>query len=373
MQHQTFRGADTRDAMNAVRSALGPNAIIESARHFSNQRAGALGTAFVEITAAAPGSGHSPGPFARGLSSAASPQRSPLRALPRAPHPARETTPGQQDVALLHSEIVQLRAMLDSLYMSRMPHEQALATLRQMGVEGGLAFELARAAESVLPDALDAWLRRALEERMSTEADLLPRGGPQLIACVGPTGAGKTTTLAKLAARARLDHGRKVGVITLDTFRIGAVEQWQRYAELMGMPFAAAHGEDEFRAVLGRQNADVVLVDTAGRHGADGDATWQLPSCLRHRLHYRRNVLVVLPAWLGTSDAEVILRQYSRVEPTAAAFTKLDESGRAGGVLAATLSAHLPVAYLCDGPCVPEDIREASAEALLDFMFAAVR
>src|SRR5205814_5696655 len=86
-------------------------------------------------------------------------------------------------------------------------------------------------------DELRQWLRQRVAEKLSCRVGLIEMPGRHLIACVGPTGVGKTTTLAKLAARAVLTFGRSVRVVSLDTFRVGAVEQWRRYAELIGFPF----------------------------------------------------------------------------------------------------------------------------------------
>jgi flagellar biosynthesis protein FlhF len=182
---------------------------------------------------------------------------------------------------------------------------------------------------------------------------------------MGPTGAGKTTTLAKLAARARLDLGRSVGVISLDTFRVGAVEQWQRYAALMGIVFQVAGDKASFRRALAEISADIVLVDTAGRSTAA--ASWALPECLTAAPEEMvKHALLVLPAWLRASDVSRITTLYEVPAPTEVVITKLDETLEAGGVLHAALPTDIPIAYLCHGPRVPEDIREASVEAVVD-------
>jgi flagellar biosynthesis protein FlhF len=191
-----------------------------------------------------------------------------------------------------------------------------------------------------------------------------------LIACMGPTGAGKTTTLAKLAARARLDLGRSVGVITLDTFRVGAVEQWQRYAALMGIPFQVASDRASFRRALAEMTTDIVLVDTAGR--STQTSSWVLPECLNGiGEEFAKHALLVLPAWLRASDVNRISGLYEVPAPTEVVITKLDETIESGGVLHAALPQSIPIAYLCSGPRVPEDIREASVEAVVDAVLPA--
>jgi flagellar biosynthesis protein FlhF len=191
-----------------------------------------------------------------------------------------------------------------------------------------------------------------------------------LIACMGPTGAGKTTTLAKLAARARLDLGRSVGVISLDTFRVGAVEQWQRYATLMGIPFQIASDRSSFRRAMAEITADIVLVDTAGR--STPASSWALPDCLSGITEdLAKHALLVLPAWLRASDVTRVAELYQVPAPTEVVITKLDETIEAGGVMHAALPSNIPIAYLCNGPRVPEDIREASVEAVVDAVLPA--
>src|SRR5262249_56936085 len=95
-----------------------------------------------------------------------------------------------------------------------------------------------------------AWLRSEIAARLTIKKSPVDESGPRLVACVGPTGVGKTTTIAKLAARARLDNNRSVAVISLDTFRVGAIEQIRRFVELMNIRLEVAHGVEGFRVAL---------------------------------------------------------------------------------------------------------------------------
>ena len=212
-------------------------------------------------------------------------------------------------------------------------------------------------------------MRGLLAERLRSRIRVMPSpitlSKRQMIACVGPTGAGKTTTLAKLAAQARLDYGRSVAVISLDTYRVGAIEQWQRYARLIGTAFAAARNGEDFARALSSTTAELVLVDTAGRNCADTDEMWPLVDCLPRVVRHELNVLVVLPAFLRARDADQVIRSYADVHPSAAVITKLDETQESGGVLQAAIEGELPIAYTCQGPRVPEDISDADTELLI--------
>jgi len=372
MTYQSFRGADLQEALSAVKATLGPNALIEGTRRVTNGRNGALSQQYVEVTAAPP----------QGLKWPFASREARAPELPLQQRPAM-APPGEQrslrtkskygsvlglDGKEVERELNSLRAMLEELNQQRPPRERALTLLHAKGIEGALARELASGAAKHAKKGkahLNEFLRTRLAERLSVSGSLMQGSQRTLIACMGPTGAGKTTTLAKLAARARLDLGRSVGVITLDTFRVGAIEQWQRYAALMGIPFQVASDRSSFRRALAEITADIVLVDTAGRSTAA--SSWTLPDCLAGTTdELAKHALLVLPAWLRASDVVKVGDLYQVPAPTEVVITKLDETAEAGGVMHAALPSNIPIAYLCNGPRVPEDIREASVDAVVD-------
>jgi len=380
MTYQSFRGADLQEALSAVKATLGPNALIEGTRRVTNGRAGGLAQQYVEVTAAPPQG--LKWPFA---SKEARAIELPLReraAVPAQPSGEQRSVRGPTskygtvlglNPSEVERELNSLRAMLEELNQQRPPKERALTLLHARGIEGALAKELANGAAKHAKRGkaqLNDFLRARLAERVSVSGSLMQNPRRTLIACMGPTGAGKTTTLAKLAARARLDLGRSVGVISLDTFRVGVVEQWQRYAALMGIPFQVASDRGSFRRALGEMTADIVLVDTAGRSTAT--SSWALPDCLSGVTEdLVRHALLVLPAWLRAGDVSRISELYEVSAPTEVVITKLDETIEVGGVMHAALPSNIPIAYLCNGPRVPEDIREASVEAVVDAVLPA--
>jgi flagellar biosynthesis protein FlhF len=378
MTYQSFRGADLQEALSAVKATLGPNALIEGTRRVTNGRAGGLSQQYVEVTAAPPQG--LKWPFA---SKEASAVELPLRDRGGQAQPGEQRSlrgPGNKYGTVLglnqsdvERELTSLRAMLEELNQQRPPKERALTMLHGRGIEGNLAKELANGAAKHAKKGkapLTDFLRGRLAERVRVSGSLMQNPQRTLIACMGPTGAGKTTTLAKLAARARLDLGRSVGVISLDTFRVGAVEQWQRYAALMGIPFQVASDRGSFRRALAEITADIVLVDTAGR--STPASSWVLPDCLAGiSEEMTKHALLTLPAWLRASDVNRIAGLYEVPAPTEVVITKLDETVEAGGVMHAALPENIPIAYLCNGPRVPEDIREASVEAVVDAVLPA--
>ncbi|MEZ4224489.1 MAG: flagellar biosynthesis protein FlhF [Polyangiaceae bacterium] len=369
MQYQLFRGVDVREALKAVKAAFGPDAVIHSTREVSNGRGGALGATFIEVAATPPNQAQR-WPFAEARARAEG-RRQPMRGMSRSRDNRTTPTLGL-DSHEIERELAVLRSMLEDLNASRPPRQRAFAVLTALGVEGGLARELsngsARAARRG-DEALRGWLRERLTKSLRVHDDIIQRPTPQLIAAVGQTGVGKTTTLAKLAARARLDHGRSVSIISLDTYRVGAVEQWQRYATLMGLPFFTAQNEVQFARCLAECRTDIVLVDTAGRSTLADDQRWIVPACLQSTSGRESNVALVMPAWTRGNDAERAVRAYAEAGVTGLCVTKLDETLQAGGVLHAAMPEDLPFYYLCDGPRVPEDIRPATVNAVVDALF----
>ena len=322
MSYQNFRGADLQEALSAVKATLGPNALIEGTRRVTNGRAGGLGQQYVEVTAAPP----------QGLKWPFASKEARAIELPLRERAALAPTNGEQrslrttnkygtvlglDGNQVERELNSLRAMLEELNEQRPPKERALTLLHAKGIEGSLAKELANGAAKYAKKGkgpLTDFLRGRLAERVGVSGSLMQGSQRTLIACMGPTGAGKTTTLAKLAARARLDLGRSVGVISLDTFRVGAVEQWQRYAALMGINFQVASDRSSFRRALAEITADIVLVDTAGRSTAA--SSWALPDCLSGTADdMKKHALLVLPAWLRASDVTRISGLYEAPAP----------------------------------------------------------
>jgi len=372
MQFETFRGRNVEEALAAVRAALGPDAFIESTRHVSNGEKGWLGKTFVEVLAAPsdhPSSARA-NPFSRQTAerrpAAAPPTRS--RESDKSPAPSSAARGARAELTL-GRELRLIRSMLEELSLVRKPRDRAGSLLQAAGIEGALAASLAGQAARV-PKAdstvLINFLRKKLAERIQVAESPIEKPGRRIITCIGPTGVGKTTSLAKLAARASLELGRSVSVITLDTFRVGAVEQMRRFVELIGVPFDVARDRASFAQAVAQRRADLTLVDTAGVSTADNGSMQRLADCLTAITDRPVDILLVVQAAIRARDAERLRGVYRAPAPTGLVITKLDETDQAGGALHTALDHPLPVTYLCDGPRVPEDLHDASAEMLLD-------
>ena len=195
----------------------------------------------------------------------------------------------------------------------------------------------------------------------------LPRrpadGRPLTIALIGPTGVGKTTTLAKLAASAKLRHGRTVGLVTTDTYRIAAVEQLRTYADIIGLSLKVVASPAEMRPALEElQQCDVVLMDTAGRSQHDADRLGELRRYLDEADPHETHLV------LSTTSAEAVMlraaERFAQLRPNRLILTKLDEAVNYGILLSITRSAELKLSYVTTGQEVPDHIEPGKPERL---------
>jgi flagellar biosynthesis protein FlhF len=180
-----------------------------------------------------------------------------------------------------------------------------------------------------------------------------------VMAIVGPTGAGKTTTIAKLAARWCMRHGSQdLALVSTDGYRIGARDQLMTYARILGAPMHAANSGRELARVLEKLKAKkMILIDTAGMGPRDVRLTEQLAALQLGAA--RARVLLALPAQGEGHALDEIVRAFSRVTPVACILTKVDEAASLGAVISTTLRHRLKIAYVCDGQRVPEDLHAA--------------
>jgi flagellar biosynthesis protein FlhF len=241
-----------------------------------------------------------------------------------------------------------------------------LRRLSGLGLTAGLCRSL---AEQVGPaaDEDQAW-RRALgllAHRLPvTDDDILNTGG--VVALVGSTGVGKTTTVAKLAARYALRHGqRSVALVTTDCYRIGAHEQLFTYGRILGVPVQAVASHDELQTTLA-SHADkrLVLIDTAGMSQRDVRLAEQFAT-LRDS-GFPLHTYLVMTATTQASVLEEAVRAFGAAALSGCILTKLDEAANLGGVLSVVAKHQLPLAYVGDGQRVPEDLHPARAHNLVN-------
>jgi flagellar biosynthesis protein FlhF len=211
-----------------------------------------------------------------------------------------------------------------------------------------------------------------LKERLAgLIEDEIPIAGPiqltpgrrHLVALVGPTGVGKTTTIAKLAANFRMREKRRVGLITVDTYRIAAVEQLRTYADIIDLPMEiVATPREMHQAVARMADLDLILMDTAGRSPRDEVKIQELKSMLAEAAP--DEVHLVLSSVAGARSLAKTAKQFATVGTTALVLTKLDEAASLGNLVTLLRGSRLPLSYLTHGQNVPDDIAAADKQRL---------
>ena len=292
------------------------------------------------------------------------------RSAPR----AVRISPWDEDPSLLQvrAELVEMREMMER-EMQRMTGERlrgsparalALDALASYGCEDALAREVAAKIPAEADPARARGLMLGQLAHLLPVASFDPLRTPGVVAMVGPTGAGKTTTLAKLAARYAAEHGpRDVALITTDTQRPGGREQLHAYGRQFGLTVVEAGSEEALHEALHRlRDYPLVLVDTAGHGQRDRAMVGQL-NWLRHAGKVR--TMLVMPANAHSADLDEVIRRFGFVAPEAAILTKLDETGRLGAALSVLVRHQLPLAYTTDGQNVPDDLSIAEASRLV--------
>ena len=241
---------------------------------------------------------------------------------------------------------------------------QAMELMEDYGFDAGITRDIALQ----IPADTEAHRGRGLmlgllsKKLPVTEADPLETGG--VVALVGPTGAGKTTTIAKLAACfAQRHNARDVALVTTDTVRIGGREQLHGYGRQLGIAVHEADSAQGLALVLERlRDYKLVLIDTAGLGQRDRNLVGQLNWL---RASGQVKTLLCLPANSHFADLDEVVRRFSTVQPQGVVLTKLDETGRLGSALSVVVDHQLPMAWVTDGQRVPDDLHRANSAHLV--------
>ncbi len=278
-----------------------------------------------------------------------------VRSLDAAPEHAAET--GLAGVRNENGPLAELSAALHDAGVSE-------ATIRTLaGKAKSLGIELAGSENlrSALKESIEANVKCSGAIRMK-------KSGARIVALVGPTGVGKTTTVAKLAAHYTLGRKASVALITVDTFRVGAVEQLKTYSRIMGVPLEVASTPAEVqKAVDSHGDKDLIIIDTVGRSPRDNETI----ESLREMLQFPQPIEIHLCVAATTRDSELrsIVKSFSVLPVSRLLFTKLDESSSFGSIINLQIENKMPLSYFTRGQRVPEDIEPASAKKVAELLF----
>ena len=346
-----FEGATMRDAIAKVKADLGDQAVIVSTRQV---RKGLLGTA-IEISAAIDdGSDEDTQPRGRAQTMSGPSYGGPMTG---------KEEEVEKLLAPLRSEIRSLRALVraagDSKGTSDLKSE--LGALRKL-VEDMRTPTPASSIDAALEAATDV-PRRRRATTVSHESPLTQSSNARIIMLVGPTGAGKTTTIAKLAARAALIEERRTALITLDSYRVGGFEQIKTFADLIGVPVRTAEIDAQSIADAIDEHDELTLIDTAGRSPRDAAAIAELVTAIAGQ---PIEVHIVIPAATPPSIIDDFVNRYRALGPARLLFTKLDEIDAAPELSRAPARTGLAITWVTTGQAVPEDIEEPTSARVLE-------
>jgi flagellar biosynthesis protein FlhF len=256
-----------------------------------------------------------------------------------------------------HDLPAELFRLFTDLIEAEISHDLARELVERVGRD-------APHAELADKELLRGRIRSIIEDDIVVSGPIrVAAGQRRLVALVGPTGVGKTTTIAKLAANFRLREKRRVGLITVDTYRIAAVEQLRTYAEIIELPMKVVSTPREMREALSSMaDLDLVLLDTAGRSPKDEVRIQELKAFLGEAR--ADEVHLVLSAVTGAAALERTAERFAAAGTTHLALTKLDEAAGLGNLLPLLRASRLPLSYLTTGQNVPDDIEAADARRL---------
>lgn len=381
MNLRTYQADTLAAALERVKRELGRDAVILNTR--TVRRGGLLGIggrAMVEVTASAeinvlprrPGGVRIPPQRKTGEPSvaegAAMPAAISAEAVAGAPSDWRR-------------ELSELRSMVEGLVeetrASRSPclPKQLHVIYRRLiaaQVASDLAARLLRRLQSEVspaewndPEKLRSFLVDQIMRMLPTSGplEICAAHRPHVVALIGPTGVGKTTTIAKLAAHYRLREHKKVGLVTIDTYRIAAVDQLKTYADILGVPLAVVLSPAELReTAAGMQGLDLVLIDTAGRSQKDDIRLSELKCFLQeirpHEIH------LVLSSTSSQANLAEAARRFGAAGASRVIFTKLDEAVGVGVMLDVLRMVKRSVSYVTTGQNVPHDIEVGRSDEL---------
>lgn len=347
MKIKKYVGTTMQDTIFKVKTDLGPEAIILNTRKFKKGLFGLFGKTNVEIIAA--------------LEEDKIKEESETR-----------------------KEIINLKNMIETLnsqwqsdsFVRNLPEElrKLYQYLDSQGVESRLSRKIIE--ELIADNYEEGNLIHLLEEKLGQllgdPSPIHCDTGPKVISLIGPTGIGKTTTIAKLAANFTLDEGKKVALVTADTYRIAAVQQLKIYSDIINIPLHIAYNKEELSRVI-RENLadyDLILIDTAGNSWNDKLQIGRLKEMLC--LNYIDEIHLIISMNMKSHIIDEVIHSFSVLKPDKIIISKLDESDKYGDLLNIKERYNYPYSYITTGQNVPDDIQVAERLHLIKYILGGL-
>ncbi|MCB9481293.1 MAG: flagellar biosynthesis protein FlhF [Desulfobacteraceae bacterium] len=381
MKVKTFRGRSVQQAVSMIKSEIGPDAVILSTKRVPKNRTNPYGEQVFEVTASLPEDEPCTEPVKTLAEKTVKSyyKKDFKKSLENFDFKPSENK-NQDDIL---TEIQSIKDILFTLqknenlpeYIFRFPGASSVySRLVESGVSSELAGKIIKRAYSMeknFKSTPDSFRKRVFEDIVSlveTKDPFEEQGQRYAAAFIGPTGVGKTTTIAKIAADLTINKGMKVGLVSVDNYRIGALEQLKTYAAILGVPFMPAFDRGELEKVLSRMRSrDVILIDTAGTGSYDAEKINELKKIFSESVSVSSHLVLSL-----TSSRENLREaslKFSELNPCSYVFTKIDETKNKGHILDQIEYMNLPVSFVTNGQRVPEDIEKASSKLILKRIF----
>jgi len=394
MRIKRYEAPTIQEALMKVKKDLGPEAVILYTKTFRKGGVlGLFGRPMAEITAGVDLNLLDDMAKRKGVSAPAAAQAERVEAMPAAklavtatmappPPPLGSLDPARAKVKALQRELNEMKTSslttvlkdmnsADSSVLLSEGFNKVKKKMARQEVEEFLIQRIIKGmiAEKIDPDKneeLSAWLKRFVANAVKIAPPAAQVNFQKVVAFVGPTGVGKTTTLAKLAARYSLMERRKVAMVTADTYRIAATEQLKTYGRIMGIPVEVADSAEDISGILAKyKNMDLVLVDTAGRSPSNEEQLEELKRFIARS--QPDEIHLVLSATTKYYDMIRIIERFGSVAPiNRMIFTKLDETRFYGAFLNLMNNFQIPLSYYSTGQNVPDDLEVPEAQSLAD-------
>ncbi|MGO9147729.1 MAG: flagellar biosynthesis protein FlhF [Desulfomonilia bacterium] len=347
MQIKTYMAASMKDALSQIKSELGSNAVIISTREIRESGYGLMSKPLIEVVAAVDYDGD-------GIIK----NRQANKALSNTSDIRNSATATLQAPKQIGDEIVELKKMLKQL-MSQ-SNIAPMSHLREKLITKGIRENL---ADLIITKLGDDTNEDAVKELLSK---LIRVEGPtdeRVWIFLGTTGVGKTTTIAKIAARSVLSESRRVALITLDSYRIGAIDQSRIYAKILNIPFFSVTTPSELKSALNQlDSTELILVDTVGRSPFCTEYAHQL---IGYFDGIRACRFLLMPVATRDQEMDTITKTFSPLNVDRMIFTKFDEAHVAGSVVTHNLMHRTPISHITTGQRVPEDIEPATPDKII--------
>lgn len=393
MQVKVFESADMATGLKMVKDELGPDALILSTKTVHSGKLGLLGKKSFEITAAK----DSDWPATSTPVDKATPPTGTYDRRFKMQEPSlKDSAPishskEPENHSNIQSEVDELKGMIKNLgqEMTRInsrqltspvftaSHDSSLDSLNQRIIDLGISLQTAQtitgfAKETLTLDELSdpfaqqEYLANTFKELIHVSSGIFASKNTQQqhrLALIGPTGVGKTTSLAKIAANYLCNHSPSIAFITIDTYRIAAVEQLKVYGDIMNLPVEVVLSPEQFEStLLKHRDKDLILIDTAGRSPKDSLCIDELATYLRSDLSIDKHL--VLSATTRENELYQAVDQFSVLGIDHTLITKIDECSSLGILLDLQIRNKIPFSFVTNGQRVPEDIMEADKTML---------